>query len=55
MLRKFFNTVRRWLWMARIRWAMDRWFSAKERACRRFEKADCLVWRYDALFGEETL
>lgn len=39
-------------WMARIRWAIDRWYRSKKRTCRRFDKLDGMLWRYDELFGE---
>ena len=40
-------------WMARIHWAMNRWYRSKKRTCRRFDKLDRMLWRYDALFGEK--
>lgn len=51
-LKKLAHYTRRLWWLARIHWAMERWYRARRHARRRFEKVDRMMWRYDVLFGE---
>lgn len=52
-LKSLARRIYRAWWMARIHWAMDLWYRSKKRACRKFNKLDRMLWRYDVLFGEE--